>query len=270
MLGLRIVTAAFLFAAFVLAVCYASRAIWILLCAAALVIAAWEWGRLANLPAKANVAYSSALVLGTCALAVLDPSPTWVATTYAAAVVFWIAAAPAWLWLRTPIRQCPLLAAAGAITLVPAFVALIRLRDTGTGLLLAVMASVWISDTAAYLVGRRFGHTKLAPAVSPGKTWEGLLGASIAVLLYAVAWFWWAPQVFPHGAGSRALPPAVFSILLLGFAGLGVLGDLFESLMKRNAGVKDSGALLPGHGGMLDRIDALLPVLPAAAWIFGQ
>jgi phosphatidate cytidylyltransferase len=128
------------------------------------------------------------------------------------------------------------------------------------------MAIVWVADSAAYFAGRRFGKRRLAPAISPGKTWEGVYGALIAVAVYALALL-----PFAEGAGySAAIVPAsviAWVALAMALVGLSIVGDLFESQLKRNRGVKDSGKLLPGHGGVLDRIDALLAALPPAALI---
>jgi phosphatidate cytidylyltransferase len=128
------------------------------------------------------------------------------------------------------------------------------------------MAIVWVADSAAYFAGRRFGKRKLAPAISPGKTWEGVYGALIAVAVYALALL-----PFAEGAGYSAaiVPVSVIAWVALALAlmSLSIVGDLFESQLKRNRGVKDSGKLLPGHGGVLDRIDALLAALPPAALI---
>jgi phosphatidate cytidylyltransferase len=124
------------------------------------------------------------------------------------------------------------------------------------------MAVVWIADIAAYFAGRRFGKRKLAPTISPGKTWEGVWGALVAVAAYALLLVAVAPSAFAP-AGPAAMAAFVAFLPLL--AALSVVGDLFESLLKRQAGVKDSGALLPGHGGVLDRVDALLAAMPFAA-----
>jgi phosphatidate cytidylyltransferase len=117
------------------------------------------------------------------------------------------------------------------------------------------MGAIWLSDTAAYFSGRTWGKNKLAPSISPGKTWEGVAGALVAVLVYALIWSY----------GEDAIPATLLIPLLLLLAALGIVGDLFESLMKRHAGLKDSGTILPGHGGILDRIDALTSTLPIAA-----
>jgi phosphatidate cytidylyltransferase len=131
-------------------------------------------------------------------------------------------------------------------------------------LAVAAMASVWIADTAAYFVGRKFGRRKLAPSISPGKTWEGVDGGIAGVVLYAV---FLLPLAERLGLERRA--GATFTALWIAFAivlaALSVIGDLHESLLKRKAGVKDSGTLLPGHGGLLDRIDALLAAMPPVA-----
>lgn len=151
------------------------------------------------------------------------------------------------------------------------WVALIELHALGPVVLLAAMAIVWIADIAAYFVGRAIGKRKLAPSISPGKSWEGAIGGALAVVIagYLVAVAagagnaWLAQtlpaRLFESGGGWLAVP------VLLGLSALSVVGDLHESLLKRAAGVKDSGTLLPGHGGVFDRIDALIPVMPAVS-----
>jgi phosphatidate cytidylyltransferase len=155
------------------------------------------------------------------------------------------------------------------MALVPAFAALVDLRSIHPSLLVGLLITVWISDSAAYLIGRRFGKRKLAPTISPGKTWEGVAGALAAVALYALAWASLSGSAFLPAWPSRVpMPPAWIVPVLLGLAIAGMIGDLFESLIKRQAGVKDSGTLLPGHGGLLDRIDAPLAMLPLAVLAF--
>ena len=126
-------------------------------------------------------------------------------------------------------------------------------------LLLGIMATVWIADTAAYFTGRAFGKNKLAAVISPGKTWEGVAGAVLGVFIYALIWH----QMTDDQSLATFLIP-----LLLVLTALGVIGVLFESMMKRQAGLKDSGNILPGHGGILDRIDALTSTLPVAMLTF--
>jgi phosphatidate cytidylyltransferase len=132
---------------------------------------------------------------------------------------------------------------------------LLYLREQGAGVLISVMAIVWIADSAAYFSGRAFGRRKLAPRISPGKTWEGVAGALLALLLYGM---------LMNGLQSVASLPLLLLMIVVLFY-FSVLGDLFESWIKRVAGMKDSGTLLPGHGGVLDRIDALTSALPIAA-----
>ncbi len=156
------------------------------------------------------------------------------------------------------------MALTGVVVLIGAWAAVVQLQARGPWVVLAAMAIVWIADTAAYFSGRAFGRRKLAPAISPGKTWEGVYGALAAVALYAVV-----VTQFAEGAGYRSelsvAAAAIWIAMALGLVLLSVAGDLFESLLKRHAGVKDSGTILPGHGGVLDRIDALLSAMPAAA-----
>jgi phosphatidate cytidylyltransferase len=153
-------------------------------------------------------------------------------------------------------------AAAGVIVLLAAWVAIVALHARSPWLVLAAMAIVWIADIAAYFAGRRFGRRKLAPAISPGKTWEGVWGALGAVAVYALVLAAAAPAAMVPAGPAATLALVAFLPLV---AAISVVGDLYESLLKRQAGVKDSGALLPGHGGVLDRVDALLAAMPFAA-----
>jgi len=180
------------------------------------------------------------------------------------ATLLWLVVAVPWLATRwKPASPLPL-AIAGWIVLIGAWVAIVQLQARSPWLVLAAMAIVWIADTAAYFAGRAFGRRKLAPAVSPGKTWEGVYGGLAAVAIYALAL---VPLAAEGGFAGTVSPIAVIVWigLALALAALSVVGDLCESLLKRHAGVKDSGRLLPGHGGILDRIDALLAAMPAAA-----
>ena len=169
------------------------------------------------------------------------------------AVAFWLLVAPLWLLGRWHAPHALVRAAVGVVVLLPTFAALLYLHARGPAVLLGVMAVVWIADTAAYFSGRFFGRHKLAPAISPGKTWEGVAGAFVALALYAAAVSRWG-----------ALPWLPLFLMVWGLLYLSVLGDLFESWIKRVSGMKDSGAMLPGHGGVLDRIDALTSTLPIA------
>ena len=159
-------------------------------------------------------------------------------------------------WYRLPV-----LALAGYLLLVPSWAAVVHLQDAGAlGLdgfwaLLFVLLWVWAADTGAYFAGRAFGRHKLAPSVSPGKTIEGLVGGAALALLVAALVAWKGPV-------SADIAPLLLVALVTVIAS--VLGDLFESMIKRQSGIKDSGTILPGHGGMLDRIDSVTAALPVA------
>jgi phosphatidate cytidylyltransferase len=177
------------------------------------------------------------------------------------ALLFWAIAAPLWLFRGWRATQPLLLGVVGWIVLVPAWLAIVFLQRSAA-LLLAVVLAVWIADIAAYFAGRRFGRRKLAPQISPGKTWEGVIGAFVAVLIYGlVASFLLQPA-------ANAYDRIVLLIFFVALTVLGIVGDLFESWIKRGAGAKDSGNLLPGHGGVLDRVDSLTSALPFAALYF--
>jgi len=151
-----------------------------------------------------------------------------------------------------------------------AWIALVHFLVEGVVVLLSVLVIVWLADTAAYFTGRAFGKRKLAPHISPGKTWAGVVGAVVAVVGVAVAAYLAAPGAPLLSNRLLAALGVVGAILLAAVVLLSVVGDLFESLLKRQTGVKDSSHLLPGHGGFYDRVDALLPTLPLAAlleWI---
>ena len=168
------------------------------------------------------------------------------------AALFWIVAAPVWMWRGVQPAHATWIGAAGFAVLLPAALAMAALAPLDV---LLVLLLVWIADTAAYFVGRTWGRRKLAPGISPGKTWEGAFGGLVGAALYAIIL-----AFFTHrGAG----PALVATAVMLGMAS--IVGDLFESAAKRQAGLKDSGSLLPGHGGILDRIDSATAVLPLAA-----
>ena len=168
---------------------------------------------------------------------------------------FWVVLAPLWMWRGVQPGQTVWLGAAGFAVLVPAGLAMVRLEPL---VVLLVLVLVWIADSAAYFVGRAWGRHRLAPAISPGKTWEGVAGGLIGAALYAI--------IIAFFTDPGAWLALLVTALLLGMAS--IVGDLFESAMKRQAGVKDSGSLLPGHGGILDRIDSATATLPLAALVW--
>ena len=178
---------------------------------------------------------------------------------YALAVLLWVFVVPAWLIAGWRPQNAWLMGLVGWVVLLPTGLAMLDLRAFSPWLLLFVMTVVMMADISAYFAGKRFGKNKLAPAISPGKTWEGVFGAMVGVTLYVVASGWVSGlyKQYPMSSG-RSFVAGWW------WVALSVIGDLFESAVKRQAGVKDSGALLPGHGGLLDRIDALTSTLPFA------
>lgn len=255
----RVMTAGLLLAVFVPALFWAPPGVWSVLMSAGVAVAAYEWARLSRFPGAVSVLYT--VLMGVIALGLpYLPAGYTSALQYgllAMAALFWILIAPLWLSLRWRGQAFFIRAAVGFVVLLSTWAALLYLRERGPWVLLAVMAVVWVADTAAFFAGRRFGQHKLAPLISPGKTREGVVGAMLALILYASA-------VSAAVVGLRIVGALVLTMALLYFA---VLGDLFESWIKRVADMKDSGTLLPGHGGVLDRIDALTAALPIAAGV---
>lgn len=241
---------------------------WALLTSFAVAIGAFEWAKLAGYGRAGRIAFIAA-IFGSCLVLALwswrAPESNTIGTAstliYLLAVLFWAAAVPAWLYFRWRITNAYALAVAGWIVLVPAWLALAALQRSAT-LLLAVLVIIWIADTAAYFAGHRFGRHKLAPLISPGKTWEGVIGAFAAVAVYAM---FLSMLLEPKANIVDRLSLLLFACVMTTF---GIAGDLFESWIKRQAGTKDSGQLLPGHGGMLDRVDSLTAALPFAALYF--
>lgn len=225
---------------------------------AVIVGAAWEWSVLMGCASRrGRVLYTliaAALVLAAGVWMAVD------SRAFAYLIVLslvWWSFASGWLVL-SPARDpgCALAGLCGLLTLVPAFAALTALHawdEFGPWRLLYLLALVWLADIGAYFFGRAFGRTKLAPRVSPGKTWEGVAGAFVAAGFVILAGFYFALDF-----GS----PVVFAVLSLATVALSIVGDLAESMFKRHHGVKDSGTLLPGHGGLLDRIDSLTSAGP--------
>ena len=195
------------------------------------------------------------------------PRPVWWLAT-----VLWVVGGAVALragpqaWPALPLAARLLL---GLVLLWACWLAIVQARAIGINFILSVLCLVWMADVAAYFGGRAFGRRKLAPSISPGKSWEGVWSGQVGVLVLALVWV-----AIERGAGFDS--PSLFGLLfgriglfpgalaLLGLAAMSVVGDLIESLVKRAVGAKDSSALLPGHGGVLDRVDALLPVFPIA------
>jgi phosphatidate cytidylyltransferase len=230
-----------------------------LLVAAFLLLGAWEWSAFVT-PGRngARFAYTAVLGVMLLALAVAALPAAGLRALLLAGLAWW-AVAFAWiLRFPTPVPTA-VVAVAGVLTLVPAYAgfrALLALPAVpgaapGPALAILVLGIVWGADIGAYFVGRRIGRTRLAPAVSPGKTWEGVGGGVLAAALVGGA-----------GGVLLGLPPAATVPLALGVAAISVVGDLAESMFKRHVGVKDSGRLFPGHGGVLDRVDSIAAAVP--------
>lgn len=263
MLITRLLTAALLAGLFIPAILFLPGEAWRVLCLIIIAWAAMEWSALSGLGSRwVQACYAACIAGGTFAASVL---PSYKDGWYLAAAMFWVLAAP-WALARGEFPKTPIVKlVTGGIVLIPAALAMMEIRHESVGLLLVLMGIVWISDSSAFFAGRAWGRNKLAPGISPGKTWEGVYGALAAVLVYAIICIatysaWVIPRWLPEGVAGLLV--AAFWLAL---AIAGIMGDLMESLLKRMAGVKDSGKLLPGHGGILDRIDALLPILPIAA-----
>ena len=246
----------------------------------AIAAAAWEWGRLSG--------WSQLLALGLGAACAALCVLAWGLLGAAGAPLWlWAFGAGAWvlgggLLLRAGVAGWPRIPQAlrllgGLLALWLAWLAVAQARGQGVNFLLSILALVWVADVGAYFAGRalglRFTRGKLAPTISPGKSWEGVWGGMLATVVLAIVWVvldaaqpTWSPSLYSHVQRSVGWPGLVVVVLCL--AAMSVVGDLVESLIKRSVGVKDSSHLLPGHGGVLDRIDALLPTLPLAMMVF--
>lgn len=259
MLKTRIITAIFLIIGFLTLLFLASQMVWALTTLAVTLIAVWEWSNLIKLNQKQMLL--NVLVALSVGLAFIFTASTELIAVNDAlmfellfsvlsiAAAFWIFLAPVWLISRKKINNKLMMATLGLLLLLATWIALVGLHRIGPWTLLAILATVWLADIAAYFAGKRFGRNKLAPEISPGKTWEGVAGAFVGVTIYGafLCYFW------------QLSPWQIIGLWLI--VVLSIMGDLFESLLKRQAGVKDSSKLLPGHGGILDRIDGLIPSL---------
>lgn len=290
MLGQRIVTAVVLLALLVPAMLSSAGWPFPVLTMVLVAAAGWEWARLNGAGSVMALGFGGLLLVACLVAAPLAVQGRVPAGLWVGVAGVWILGG-AWAlhqgvegwrrnsrWLTWPV---------GLLALWVAWLALASARAQGLAFLLSVLCLVWVADVAAYFGGRAFGRRKLAPSISPGKSWEGVWSGVAGVLL--LSWGWaaleshgvlqsgvsgdvssavtgvaaaWGSSVFSQLFNRFGLAWGVLLLILL--TGMSVVGDLFESLVKRAAGAKDSSRLLPGHGGVLDRIDALLPVFPLA------
>jgi phosphatidate cytidylyltransferase len=275
MLKQRVITAVILLAILLPALFWKSPEPFLFIALVMIAAGGWEWGRLNGLPQGANIG----LGLLTLALCAASWALGW---THAPSSLLWLVVGAAWVltgaalvragvdgWPRIP-RGVRVVG--GVLALVLAWLAMAQARVIGVNFLLSILVLVWVADIFAYFAGRalggRFTERKLAPVISPKKSWEGVWGGLAGVVVLAIAWTL-------ADSAAQAQVPSLYSrlasmnwfVLVLSAVFLGamsVIGDLTESLVKRSAGIKDSSQLLPGHGGVLDRVDALLPTLPLA------
>lgn len=289
MLKQRVITALVLLAILLPALFYKTATPFSAVALVLIAAGAWEWGRLNALGSTCSVGLAMVCVL-LCALA-------WYAGWLDKPLpLLWVAAGAAWVlaggWLlRNGVSGWPRIPAmlrvsGGLLALCLAWLAVAQARVIGINFLLSVLLLVWVADIFAYFAGRTFGGRfskgKLAPSISPGKSWEGVWGGMAGVVVLSLVWLSLGGEMGPGGAGSGSSGTGVLAgqtlysrlaqhhgvaMMLLAvvfLSAMSVVGDLVESLVKRSARVKDSSGLLPGHGGVLDRVDALLPTLPLA------
>lgn len=265
MLKQRVITALILASLLIAAVLLLPTGYLAIVLGWAVAIGGREWAKLSGIDIR-SMQLVYALFLLICLAGVYYYLPeTWLPGVMAAAIAWWLYALFSLTRYRTDQDSAvstPIRALQGLIVLVPAWLALVsihRILSTGPGLLLFVLILIWSADVGAYFAGHRWGRHKLAPQVSPGKTREGVYGATAAALICGLILAWWLD------VGMAQLPLILLLCLVTMLSS--IVGDLFESLLKRQQGLKDSGTLLPGHGGMLDRIDSLTAAAPV--FLFG-
>lgn len=271
MLGTRIVTAVILLVVLFAVLAEGGSLGWNIFVLVFLVGAFWEWAKLGKLDALQSVLYAASGGVACGLMAWQLDLHLYAYPVLALSCVFWVAFAP-WCLRHLSLgifSSSPLYLAAGFTLIASAGLALILANSNGMVFLLSTVAICFAADIFAYVFGKTLGKRKLAPLISPGKSWEGAIGGALSVL--ALSWLVvFMASDFPVLQSTWQVVafdrwhPVAFSFWLLVLSAYSVVGDLFESMLKRQAGVKDSSQLLPGHGGILDRIDAQLPVLPLA------
>ena len=257
MLKTRLITSLVLFLTLGAAFVYLPPLYWGLLVLSVTSIAAWEWAGMSKFNKAFGLIYSGFVLLLGLFLIFYTPQLMQIVIVWAvlASTIFWLLIAPFLLAFTPKINSRFIMGVLGLIVIIPFGLTMIALREINPLLLVVFAMTVWIADSAAYFAGKRFGKHKLAPTISPGKTWEGVLGAFVATTIYATLLSYLTQQSY------------WFVLVFLGVMALSIMGDLFESLIKRQASVKDSSHLLPGHGGILDRVDGLTSSLPLVMFL---
>jgi phosphatidate cytidylyltransferase len=247
----RIITAVVALLALLLVLFYLPGEVALAAIVAVILAGAWEWSAFLGIPGKtARIAY--VVIIGAMVAAVTFLAVD-AALVFKVSLAWWIAALIWTFFFPTPIPSV-VRWLSGALVLVPLYLSLVILYNVAPELLLFALLIVWVADTGAYFAGKAMGRVKLAPAISPGKTWEGVIGGLLAVVLLTVLRSTWTETDL-----------AVFVPFCLAVASISVVGDLTVSMFKRTAGLKDSGSLFPGHGGVLDRIDSVAAAAPLFA-----
>ena len=267
----RTITALILLLVLLAGVLWVPNSIFALITLAIISVAGVEWAKLVNITNRfAAFSYGfSIFLIGFTFWYVMPSLPAEKYAQFSDTIMtimlpFWFVLVPLTLfssgWARFPLTM----ALSGFLVLLSSWLALVWLKEISLAWFFLPLLTVWISDITAFFVGRRFGRHKLAETISPKKSWEGAIAAIIIVSVLGTVSFMFFGDLLQS---AQSIPlwqvPVAFSILTI----MGIIGDLFESKLKRRANVKDSGTILPGHGGILDRIDALLPVLPIIAWL---
>jgi len=279
MLKQRVITAFILLLILLPALFYRSPVPFCVIALLMIATGAWEWARLNGCGQLASLLFG-VVCISACSMAwyvgMLDQSLTMLWTLAGALWVLagaWVLRSGVDAWATYP-RAIRLVL--GLFTLWLAWLAVAQARVIGINFLLSILMLVWVADVFAYFSGRalggRFSRSKLAASISPGKSWEGVWGGMAGVVALAFVWQWldvaWSvavPSLYSH-LGAKGVILLLIAVVFM--AAMSVVGDLVESLVKRSAGAKDSSGLLPGHGGVLDRVDALLPTLPLAMMLY--
>ena len=259
MLKTRILTAIVLIAGFIPALFKLPDVYWACVMLLITLLALREWAQMVGLTSKQNDMYVAiSLAFGLYVIWRLQQNNVHQFFYQSLAIFFviacfWLILVPIWFAKQFKLRGLMQKVLLGWLLMLPLWLALVCAKIVDPKLVLVLLATIWIADSAAYFAGKNFGKHKLAPSISPGKTWEGVAGALIGVTIFGAILYGY------FGVHSLVIFPGLWLVTLLG-----VMGDLFESMIKRQMNLKDSGSLLPGHGGILDRIDGVIPSFPIA------